>query len=103
MRFFKIFKRKSQKESQRRKETLFNKIKELLVKEAGIKQESIRPTSRFKEDLGLDSTEAVEFIMVLEEEFGLEIPDEDAERIKTVGEAADYLAVRLQLQQRNRK
>lgn len=96
MSFFRIFRRKNQKGNQLRKKALFNKIKELLVKESGIKEEDIKFASRFKEDLGLDSTEAVEFIMTLEEEFGLEIPDEDALKIITVSEGVDYLIRRLE-------
>jgi acyl carrier protein len=60
-------------------------------KTAGIAPDKITPTSSFTEDLGADSLDIVEMVMELEEEFGVKIPDEDAEKIKTVGEAIRYI------------
>ena len=57
----------------------------------GVKPEEIKPTASFRDDLGSDSLDAVELIMALEEKFGIEIPDEDAEKLKTVNDATKYI------------
>jgi len=78
------------------KEEVFLKIRCLFAKEFKIsKEDKITPLSRFREDLNLDSVDAIRVIMVLEEGFGLEIADADAEGIFTVGQAADYIYRRL--------
>ena len=59
------------------------------------KEDALKPEARFIEDLGADSLDTVELVMALEEEFGVEIPDEDAERILTVGKLVDYLEQKL--------
>ncbi|MBU0896518.1 MAG: acyl carrier protein [Candidatus Omnitrophica bacterium] len=67
------------------------KIKEIIAEQLGVKKEEIKPESSFIDDLGADSLDTVEVVMALEEEFGIEIPDEDAEKITTVGEAIKYI------------
>ncbi len=67
------------------------KVKEIISEQLGVKKEEIKPESSFIDDLGADSLDTVEVVMALEEEFGIEIPDEDAEKITTVGEAAKYI------------
>ena len=59
------------------------------------KEDALKPEARFVEDLGADSLDTVELVMALEEEFGIEIPDEDAEHILTVGKLVDYLEQKL--------
>ncbi|HDN86167.1 MAG TPA: acyl carrier protein [Candidatus Omnitrophica bacterium] len=67
------------------------RVKEIIAEQLGVKKEEIRPESSFVDDLGADSLDTVEIVMALEEEFGIEIPDEDAEKISTVGEAIQYI------------
>lgn len=67
------------------------KVKSIIVEQLGVKPEDITPASSFIDDLGADSLDTVELVMALEEEFGIEIPDEDAEKITTVGEAIKYI------------
>jgi len=68
-----------------------DKVKSIIVEQLGVKAEDITPESSFINDLGADSLDTVELVMALEEEFGVEIPDEDAEKISTVGEAIKYI------------
>jgi len=68
-----------------------DRVKEIIAKELEVEQKQLSPEARFIEDLGADSLDIVELVMELEEEFGLEIPDEDADKIKTVGDAMNYL------------
>jgi acyl carrier protein len=67
------------------------KIKEIIVEQLGVSAEQVKPEARFIDDLGADSLDTVELIMALEEEFEIEIPDEDAEKMVTVGDAVNYL------------
>lgn len=67
------------------------KVKDIISEQLGVKKEEIKPESSFVDDLGADSLDTVEVVMALEEEFGIEIPDEDAEKITTVGEAIKYI------------
>ena len=67
------------------------KVKSIIAEQLGVKQEEIKPESSFVDDLGADSLDTVELVMALEEEFGIEIPDEDAEKMTTVGEAMKYI------------
>jgi len=67
------------------------KVKSIIAEQLGVKQEEIKPESSFVDDLGADSLDTVELVMALEEEFGIEIPDEDAEKMTTVGEAMRYI------------
>ena len=69
----------------------FDKVKEINIDKLGVEEEKISSEASFVDDLGADSLDTVELIMQLEEEFGIEIPDEDAEKITTVQAAIDYL------------
>ena len=69
----------------------FDKVKEIIIDKLGAEEDSIKSEAHFVNDLGADSLDTVELIMELEEEFGIEIPDEDAENITTVGAAVDYV------------
>jgi len=70
---------------------IFEKVKEIVVEQLGVNLEDLSLQSSFIDDLGADSLDIVELIMALEEEFNLEISDEDAEKISTVGDAVDYI------------
>ena len=72
-------------------EALFQRVRAIIVEQLGVDEASVTPEARFIEDLGADSLDIVELIMALEEEFDLEIPDEDAEKIATVGDAVQYI------------
>ncbi|MFH2138974.1 MAG: acyl carrier protein [Candidatus Omnitrophota bacterium] len=67
------------------------KVKSIIVDQLGVKAEEVNATASFIDDLGADSLDTVELVMALEEEFGIEIPDEDAEKMTTVGEAIKYI------------
>ena len=67
------------------------KVKEIIVNQLNVNEEQITPEASFANDLGADSLDTVELIMAFEEEFGLEIPDEAAEKISTVGDAIKYV------------
>jgi acyl carrier protein len=67
------------------------KVKEIIVNELGVEPEKVTAAASFVEDLGADSLDTVELVMAFEEEFGMEIPDEDAEQLQTVGDAINYL------------
>ncbi|MCD6134462.1 MAG: acyl carrier protein [Candidatus Omnitrophica bacterium] len=67
------------------------KVKSIIAEQLGVKVEEIKPESSFVDDLGADSLDTVELVMALEEEFGIEIPDEDAEKMTTVGDALKYI------------
>lgn len=68
-----------------------DKVKSIIVEQLGVKPEEITPAASFIDDLGADSLDTVELIMALEEEFSVEIPDEDAEKLTTVGMAIKYI------------
>jgi acyl carrier protein len=67
------------------------KVKDIIINELGVEPEKVTPEASFVEDLGADSLDTVELVMAFEEEFGIEIPDEDAEGLQTVGDAIKYL------------
>jgi acyl carrier protein len=69
-----------------------DRIKKIIIDQLGIEEGKISIESSFIDDLGADSLDIVELIMAFEEEFDIEIPDEDAEKIKTVGDAVNYLS-----------
>lgn len=68
------------------------KVKELVAQQLGVNEEQVTENASFKDDLGADSLDTVELVMAFEEEFNIEIPDEDAEKIQTVGQAIEYIA-----------
>ena len=67
------------------------KVKNIIAEQLGVGEDEIKPESSFIEDLGADSLDIVELVMAMEEEFEVEIPDEEAENIKTVGDAINYI------------
>ncbi|WP_419162041.1 acyl carrier protein [Candidatus Palauibacter sp.] len=67
------------------------RVREIIAQELGVEQEKVVDDANFVDDLGADSLDTVELVMAFEEEFGIEIPDEDAETMQTVGEAIQYL------------
>lgn len=73
------------------KEQIFDKVKEIIVDQLGVEEDEVSLESSFIDDLGADSLDIVELIMALEEEFGLEIPDDEAEKISTVNDAVEYI------------
>ncbi len=71
-----------------------DKIREIIVEQLGVAAEEVVPEASFIDDLGADSLDIVELVMAIEEEFGLEIPDEDAERMQSIGDAISYVEER---------
>src|ERR1700742_1070520 len=67
------------------------KVKEIIVEQLGVTPEQVTPQASFIEDLGADSLDTVELVMAFEEEFGVEVPDEDAEKLLTVGDVIKYI------------
>ena len=67
------------------------RVKEIIVEQLGVDTGQVKENAKFVEDLGADSLDTVELVMALEEEFSLEIPDEDAEKITSVGDAINYI------------
>ena len=67
------------------------RVKEIICEQLGVEEDEVTPAAKFIEDLGADSLDTVELVMAFEEEFDLEIPDEDAEKIITVGDASQYI------------
>ena len=76
-----------------------DKVKTIIAEQLGVKVEEIKVESSFVDDLGADSLDTVELVMALEEEFGIEIPDEDAEKMTTVGEAVKYIETKAKTKQ----
>ena len=68
-----------------------DKVKSIIVEQLGVDEEEVTPDASFVDDLGADSLDTVELVMALEESFDMEIPDEEAEKIPTVGQAIDYI------------
>jgi acyl carrier protein len=73
----------------------FEKIRKIIVDQLGVDESEVTEDASFVDDLGADSLDTVELVMALEEEFGIEIPDEDAEKIITVGDAVKYIDSKL--------
>ncbi|RUO25641.1 acyl carrier protein [Aliidiomarina minuta] len=67
------------------------RVKKIIIEQLGVKEEEVKPEASFENDLGADSLDTVELVMALEEEFETEIPDEEAEKIRTVQAAIDYV------------
>ena len=72
-------------------ESIDARVREIIINELGVEPEKVTDDASFVEDLGADSLDTVELVMAFEEEFGLDIPDEDAEKMRTVGDAVRYL------------
>jgi acyl carrier protein len=72
------------------------RVKKIIIEQLGVKEEQVTNEASFVEDLGADSLDTVELVMALEEEFEIEIPDEDAEKITTVQQAIDYIKAHLE-------
>ena len=70
---------------------VLDKVKTIIADQLGVAEDDITPSSKFIEDLGADSLDVVELIMAMEDEFDLEIPDDEAENIITVGDVVDYI------------
>jgi acyl carrier protein len=68
-----------------------DRVKEIIVEQLGVNPDQVTPEAKFIEDLGADSLDTVELVMAFEEEFGAEIPDEDAEKLQTVGDVTKYI------------
>lgn len=73
------------------KDAVYDKVKGIIIEQLGVEEDEVTEGASFVDDLGADSLDIVELIMALEEEFGLEIPDEDAERISNVRDAVEYI------------
>ena len=71
--------------------TIEQRVKDIIVEQLGVNADQVTPEAKFIEDLGADSLDTVELVMALEEEFDIEIPDEEAEKIQSVGQAVDYI------------
>ena len=76
-------------------EDIFERVKKVTVEELGVKPEEVVETASFTEDLGADSLDVVELVMAFEDEFGIDIPDEEVGEIKTVGDAVNYIQKKL--------
>ncbi len=72
------------------------KVKDIIVEQLGVNPEQVTSTASFIEDLGADSLDTVELVMAFEEEFGVEVPDEDAEKLQSVGDVIKYIEERSQ-------
>ena len=71
-----------------------DRVKEIIVEQLGVNPDQVTPEAKFIEDLGADSLDTVELVMAFEEEFGAEIPDEDDEKLQTVGDVIKYIEER---------
>lgn len=74
--------------------SVFDRVKDIIVEQLGVNPDQVKSEARFIEDLAADSLDTVELVMAFEEEFGAEIPDEDAEKLQTVGDAVRYIEER---------
>jgi acyl carrier protein len=75
---------------------LQDRVNEIIVEQLGVSREEVVPEASFVDDLGADSLDIVELVMAMEEEFDVEIPDDDAEKIQTIGNAVSYLKEKLE-------
>ncbi len=75
------------------REELLEKVKAVIVEQLNVEEDDVTEDASFVDDLGADSLDIVELVMALEEEFGISIPDEQAESIKTVGDAVNYISI----------
>lgn len=74
--------------------TVEERVKNIIVDQLGVENNNVKPDAKFIDDLGADSLDIVELVMAMEEEFGLEISDEDAEKIRTVQDVVKYIEAR---------
>jgi acyl carrier protein len=74
---------------------ILNRVKKVTVEELGVKEDEVAEASSFTDDLGADSLDVVELVMAFEDEFGIDIPDEEVGEIKTVGDAVSYITKKL--------
>jgi len=77
------------------RDEIFDKVKVVIVDQLNVEEDDVAEEASFVDDLGADSLDIVELVMALEEEFGISIPDEQAEKIKTVGDAVDFISENL--------
>ncbi len=80
-------------------EDILERLKNIVVEKLGVDEAEIKPEASFVDDLGADSLDIVELIMAIEEEFDIEIPDEDAEKLTTVGAAVEYIKNKLGIEE----
>jgi acyl carrier protein len=73
------------------RDEIFDKVKGVIVEQLNVEEDDVNEDATFVDDLGADSLDIVELVMALEEEFGVSIPDESAEKIKSVGDAVDFI------------
>lgn len=78
------------------KEEIFNKVKEVIINQLGVSESSVTPDATFLEDLGADSLDIVSFMLELEETFGMEIPDEEVEKVEKVNDIVEYIENKLE-------
>ena len=71
--------------------TIEQRVKDIIVEQLGVKPDQVVPSAKFIEDLGADSLDTVELVMALEEEFGIEVPDDQAEKLQSVGDVLKYV------------
>ena len=79
-------------------QSVLERVTKLVVEQLDVKPEEVKPEASFTDDLGADSLDVVELVMAFEEEFSVDIPDEDVEKITTVGTAVDYISAKLNSQ-----
>lgn len=89
------FKKNFKEAKMAEEKTVEERVKDVIVAQLGVDPSEVKPEASFVDDLGADSLDTVELVMALEEEFGIEIPDEEAEKIKTVGEAMEHIKSKL--------
>ena len=89
--FYKTLMAEIQEENRMSTDSIFESVRNILVDQLGVDADVVTMDSNFIDDLNADSLDIVELVMAMEQEFGISIPDEEAERIKTVGDAVDFI------------